>query len=105
MSNNLKRDFVVKYTQVGRDKFYRFLLSSAILKLAIQVENLDKVERFPDAELMDYHDKFLIFYRRENEEIYLEIAKLCRRAAHKIYRELRRQKLVERNGRFLNILE
>lgn len=105
MSNNLKRDFVVKYTQIGRDKFYRFLLSSAVLKLAIQVETLDKVERFPDSELMEYYDKFLIFYRRENEEVYLDIAKICRRAAHKIHRELRRQGLVEKSSRFLDILE
>lgn len=105
MSNNLKRDFVVKYTQVGPDKFYRFLLSSAILKLAVQMEHLEKVDKFPDSELMDYYDKFMVFYRRENEDIYLEIAKLCRKAAHKIYRELLRQKIVPRNGKFLNIIE
>ena len=104
MLNNLKRDFVVKFTQIGPDRFYRFLLSSAILKLAIQVENPEKFDKLSDQELMDYYDKFLIFYRRENEEVYLEIAKLCRKAGHKIYRELRRQNLVEKNSRFLNIL-
>ena len=104
MQNNLKRDFVVKYTQIGPDKFYRFLLSSAILKLSIQAENPDKFGKFSDQDLMDYYDKFLVFYRRENEEVYMEIAKLCRRAGHKIYRELRRKNLVEKNSRFLNIL-
>lgn len=101
MLSNFKREFVVKFTEVGQEKFYRFLLSSAILKLSIQLESKDKNERFPDQELLEYYDKFLVFYRRENEEIYLNIARQCRRAAHKIHRELRRQNIAEKNSKFL----
>jgi len=59
----------------------------------------------PDVELMELYDKFLLYYRRENEEVYFEIAKLCRKAAHKVYRALLRQKLVEKNSKFLNLIE
>lgn len=105
MSGNIKRDFVVKYTSVGRERFYRFLLSSAIFKMVSYLEHPEKVEKMPDIELLELYDKFLLFYRRENEEVYLEIAKLCRRAAHKVYRALLRQKLVEKNLKFLNLIE
>lgn len=105
MSGNIKRDLVVKYTSVGHEKFYRFLLSSAIFKMVSYLENPVKVEKMPDIELLELYEKFLLFYRRENEEVYLEISKLCRRAAHKVYRALLRQKLVEKNVRFLNLIE
>jgi len=105
MSGNIKRDLVVKYTSVGRDKFYRFLLSSAIFKMVSYLETKDKSIQMPDVELMELYDKFLLYYRRENEEVYFEIAKLCRKAAHKVYRALLRQKLVEKNSKFLNLIE
>jgi len=106
MSYNFKKDFVLRYTQTGPGKFYKFLLSSAIVKVSLLLENEEsnKQFRFPDQELLDYYEKFLMFYRRENEDIYMEIAKLCRKAAHKIYRELLRQKIIERNGKFLNLI-
>jgi hypothetical protein len=69
------------------------------------LERPEKVDKMPDIELLELYDKFLLFYRRENEEVYFEIAKLCRRAAHKVYRALLRQKLVEKNLKFLNLVE
>lgn len=107
MSNNIKRDLVVKYTSVGKDRFYRFLLSSAIFKTVSFLEKTDKnnIIKTPDIELIELYEKFLLFYRRENDEVYLDIAKLCRKAAHKIYRVLYKQKIVEKNIKFLNLLE
>lgn len=105
MSGNIKRELVAKYTSVGRDRFYRFLLSSAIFKMVSYLENAEKIDKMPDLELLELYDKFIVFYRRENEEVYFEIAKLCRRAAHKVYRALLRQKLVERNAKFLNLID
>jgi hypothetical protein len=104
--SNIKQEFVLKYTTVGKEKFYRFLLSSAIFEMVIQLETPEaKADKYPDHKLMDLYEKFILFYRRENESVYLEIAILCRRAAHKVYRALLKQKIVEKNNRYLNLVE
>lgn len=104
--SNPKQEFVLKYTAVGKEKFYRFLLSSAIFEMVTQLETPEtKTDRYPDQKLLDMYEKFLVFYRRENEEVYLEIAILCRKAAHKVYRALLKQKIVEKNSRYLNLVE
>lgn len=104
MTGNIKRDLTIKYQSVGRDKFYRYLLSSAIFKMVAYLEHPEKLDRMPDIELLELYERFLTYYRREGDEVHLEIANLCRRAAHKVYRALLRQKLVEKNLKFLNLV-
>lgn len=104
MTGNIKRDFALKYQSVGADRFYRSLLSSAIFKMVAYLEQPEKMNKMPDIELLELYERFVIYYRREGNEEYLEIAKICRKAAHKVYRALLRQKLVEKNLKFLNLV-
>jgi len=98
LNEETKKLFTTKYTSFGDDKFYKFLLNYAVNKI---VSN-DPSALSPEIELMDYHDKFLALYRRENDEVYLHIARLFRKSGHKIYRILIKKNPTMRNGRFLN---
>jgi hypothetical protein len=102
MSNfKQKQEFYNSYSKLGPEKFYRFLLASAVASMA----KPNEVKIPPDLELLDFYEKFLIISRREDDEIYLNIAILCRKAAHKVYRVLLKKELTARNGKFLNIVE
>jgi len=107
-----KKLFVTKFSSFGNEKFYKFLLNYAVNRI-ISNEELKKTNPqesapaglSPEAELMDYHDRFLILYRREHESVYLEIAKLFRKAAHKIYRIMLKKDMAKRDSRFLNLVD
>lgn len=99
----LKEEFVPKYLAVGEQKFYRFLLVYALNKL-IAIEREVYKGEVPNLEFLDYHDRFIILYRREGEEIYLQVARLFRKAAHKIYRVMLKKKMTEMNPKFLNVV-
>lgn len=106
----LKQEFVPKYLAAGEDRFYRFLLTYAINKLiGIEKQATDKksisVEITPpDLELLEYYEKFLVLYRREGEETYLEIATLFRKAAHRIYRIMLKKNMTVPNAKFLHLV-
>jgi hypothetical protein len=59
----------------------------------------------PHIEYMNFCDKFIILYRREGNEVYLNIAKMFRKAAHKIYRIMLKRKLTTHNSKFLTLVE
>jgi hypothetical protein len=101
--DGLKDDFVPKFITNGEDKFYRSLLFLAINKLALIKEGLYK-GALPHLEYLDYCDRFLILHRREGDEIYLRIAKMLRRAAHRIYRIMLKAKMASYNDKFLNLV-
>lgn len=104
MSNvdNLKI-FAVKYKELGAYRFYRFLMVHALNKLVLIDKNEYK-SVLPNLELIEYHDKFIILYRREGDEIYLEIAKLFRKVAHKIYRIMLKKNMTPPNRKFLTLV-
>lgn len=99
----LKKEFVSKYLTIGEDRFYRFILVFAINKL-ISIENKSYKGMSPDLEFLDYHDRFIILYRREGDETYLNIAKIFRKAAHKTYRTMLKKNMTEHNAKFLNLV-
>lgn len=99
----LKKEFVPKYLAAGELRFYRFLLFYAMNKL-IYIERGDYKGKSPEIDFMDYYDQFIILYRREGEEVYLDLSRVFRRAAHKIYRVMLKKKLTEKNSRFLNLV-
>jgi hypothetical protein len=101
MPEAAKKLFVTKYSSFGNEKFYKFLLNYAITRI-ISISEFKGAS--PEIELMDYHDKFLLLYRRENDSVYLDIAKLFRKAAHKIYRIMLKKDMIERNNKFLNLV-
>lgn len=99
----LKEKFVPKYLTIGDSKFYRFLLFYAMNKLVYTVKGTYKGIS-PELEFLNYYDQFIILYRREGEEIYLDIARSFRRAAHKIYRVMLKKNMTVRNPKFLNLI-
>jgi len=101
-SEAIKQKLMPKYLANGEARFYRFLLFYAVNKLLL-INNGHKSQS-PCLDLLDYYQQFLILYRREGDDIYLDLARLCRKAAHKIYRTLLKNKMMEKNVRFLTLV-
>jgi hypothetical protein len=99
----LKKEFVPKYMESGEQRFYRFLLFLALKQTVLNEQEFNKGIA-PYVAFLDCYDQFIILYRREGEEHYLHMARAFRRAAHKIYRVMLRQKLTTYNPRFLNLV-
>lgn len=99
----IKKEFLTKYVKDGEEKFYKFLITSAVNKLISIMEGKYK-GKSPELEFMDYHDQFIILYRREGESVYFDLAKLFRKAAHKTYRVMLKKNLTPRNAKFLNLV-
>lgn len=100
----LKEKFVPKYIAAGEpDRFYRFLLFYALNKMVLIEQGFIK-EVAPDVAFLDCHDQFIILYRREGHQYYLDIAQAFRKAGHKIYRVMRRKNMIPYNSRFLNLV-
>ena len=69
----LKEEFVPKYLEAGEHKFNRFLLVYALNKM-IAIEKGTYGGEYPSLEFLDYHDRFILLYRREKNEVYLQMA-------------------------------
>lgn len=95
-----KKLFLTRYTGGGAEAFYRFILNYAV----DQIVHGSDSDVSPDIGLMNQHDRFLTMYRRDNRDEYLAMARIFRRAAHKIYLLLRKQDRTHRNARFLNMV-
>ena len=98
-----KEFFVPKYLADGDQKFYRHLLLYALNKLVLIDKGVYKGIS-PNLEFMDYYDGFIILYRREGDEVYLQIARNLRKAAHRIYRIMLKKNMTVPNSRFLNLV-
>lgn len=101
--DGLKQEYVPKYMANGDQKFYRFLLLLALNKLVLIDKGMYKGTP-PNLEYLDYHDLFIILYRREGDEVYLRIAKMLRKAAHKIYRIMLKKGMTAPNAKFLSLV-
>lgn len=99
----LKEEIVPKFVASGEQKFYRSILFLALQKL-IATKNGTYKGIPPHLEYLDYHDSFIILYRREGDEVYLRIAKMLRKAAHKIYRIMLKKNMAVPNNRFLTLV-
>lgn len=99
----LKSEFVPKFLAAGEQKFYRYLLVYATKKM-MNIEKGTYRGISPEMILLDCYEQFIILYRREGEDIYLDLARVCRKAAHKVYRLMLKKKMAERNSRFLNLV-
>jgi hypothetical protein len=102
-AEGLKQSFVPRYLAAGELKFYRFLLVYALNKL-ISMKKGSFKGKSPELEFLDIYDKFIIMYRREGEEVYLDLARVFRKAGHKVYRVMIKKNMIEKNSRFLNLV-
>jgi hypothetical protein len=60
----------------------------------------------PEVIILDKSEAFFSLYRKDGGVVYFTIAKVLRRAAHKLYRQLQKiNKNYPKNGRFLNIVK
>lgn len=100
LTEDAKKVFIDKFTQTGKEQFYTFLMKYASDRL-----NKGELQKpTPEIELLNYHDKFLALYRKENNIEFLEIAKTFRRAAQKVYMIMLDVGLAEKSSKFLNIV-
>ena len=99
----LKDEFLPKYLSIGEQAFYKFLLIYALNKV-ILIEKKNYKGVYPDLELLDYYNRFIILYRQEGEEVYLQIARVFRKASQKIYSILLKKDLTKYNNKFLNLI-
>lgn len=99
----LKEKFVPKYQEMGYVKFYRFLIMYALTKL-VNIEKQTYKGITPELEFLNCYDQLIILYRREGEEVYLDMARTFRRAAHKIYRIMLKKNMTAHNPKFLNLV-
>ena len=102
-AEGLKQEYIPKYLDNGKQKFYRHLLFLALNKLVLMNKEAYKGIP-PNLEFLDYHDQFIILYRREGDEVYLEIARMLRKAAHRVYRIMLKKNMTVINAKFLNLV-
>jgi hypothetical protein len=101
--DGLKEELVPKFVANGEQKFYRSIIFLAIKKL-IATEKGHYKGIPPHLEYLDYYDRFIILYRREGDDVYLNIARMLRKAAHKIYRIMLKKNMAVSNAKFLNLV-
>lgn len=101
--DSIKKLFINKYIALGEEKFYKFLITYSLNRVA---ESTSKNNNYnPALELLEYYDNFLKLYRKEGEEIYMELSKIFRKAAHKVYRISLKKGLFDKNKKFLNLVK
>jgi len=98
----IKKDFLPRYLSDGDEKFYKYLLILSINKLLLVAKGSYK--NYPNLELLDWYNQSIILYRREGKEVYLQISRVFRRAAHKIYRIMLKKHMSEVDFKFLNLV-
>jgi hypothetical protein len=96
----INKQFEPKFLSMGEERFYRFVLGLALRQL-VSLEAGGE-ETMPNIELLELHNQFVVLHRREGSEVSLTIAKVFRRAAHKIYRVMLKKGMIEQSPRFLN---
>jgi hypothetical protein len=99
----LTQEYLPKYLAGGEQKFYRYLLLLALNKLIMIDKGIYKGVT-PELEFLEYQNRFIILYRREGEGAYLQMARLFRRAGHKVYRIMLKKNMTKRNNIFLNLV-
>lgn len=99
----LKTQFLSKYKETGEYKFYQFLLAYSMQKL-VEIEKKQYTGIYPNVELLNFHDKFIKIYRKEGDEVYLDIAKFFRKAGHKVYRIMLKKNMIQKDKKFLTLV-
>lgn len=104
MDDVTKNAIINDYLKKGGDALYKKLIISSVKKIAILIGESEK-KTFPEVEMLNISNIFLGFYRSEGEDHYLEISKIYRKVAHKIYRVLLKKNLISKNNNFLNLVK
>jgi hypothetical protein len=87
----------------GSTKFYNKLLYLGLQKVVL-ISNNSLKGAYPHLEYLSFYDKLYLLYKQNGEEIYLDMAKVFRKASNKMYRILLKKNFVEKNNKFFNII-
>lgn len=98
-----QNNLLIKYRAIGARDFYRFLLTTGISKL-VKIKNNDYDGISPEIEFLNYSDQLLFLYRRHNNEDLIEMSRIYRKAAHKLYRLQVKKNFIPKNYKFLNLV-
>jgi len=98
---SLKKEFIPKFIEKGETEFYKLLIAYSLNKMSLK-ESKNFIS--PEIELLDYHNAFMSLYRKEGDDNFLKIAKVFRKAAHKIYRVLLKNSIINKSNKFLNLV-
>jgi len=94
LSATAKDNYLQLLKALGEDGLYKKCIGQALMQSA-NVKD-------PDVGLLDCADGFLILYRRTEDDAYIALNRILRRAAHVVNRELMRQNAKKKtDGRFL----
>lgn len=99
--DNSKNIFLTKYKDFGEEKFYEFLIEYG----KERTKNLDKRTISPADELLGYSDNFIETYRKDNDNIYLQMSKIFRKAAHAIHRIMINSGKQAKSAKFLRLVK
>jgi hypothetical protein len=83
-------------SQHGEDGLYRKAVGTGIIRFATIKE--------PDVELLEISDAFFAMFRRNGDEVLFTMGKVFRRAAHTLFRQIRKEDL-NPNKRFLQMVK
>ena len=102
-TESIKESLVPQYIAGGEEKFYRSIIFLALQKLILMQKGAYRGLP-PHLEYLEYYDRFIILYRREGDEVYRSIARMLRKAAHKIYRIMLKKNMTPPNPKFLTLV-
>lgn len=103
-TKEIKGELVPMFIANGEHKFYNGIILLGLKKL-IAIEKGDYKGSPPNIEYLDYHDKFIILYRQEGEDMYLNMAKMFRKAGNKLYRIMLKKEMTTTDFKFLNVIK
>lgn len=103
MSIESLKEFIPTYVGGGEEKFYRSIILAALHKIIESEKGLYKGLP-PHLQYLEHYEGFLILYRREGDLVYLDMARMLRKASHKIYRIMLKKNLANINHKFLNLV-
>lgn len=92
-----------RFYMIGEERFYRTILSDALPKI-VKIRDGEYKGSSPEIDLLNTSDKFLQLARRGEEGAFLDLSRLYRKAAHRIYRVMLQMNMTNKNQRFLNVV-
>ena len=93
ISTHVKKEYEAILLEEGSDRLFSKVLGNGLVA-NYEIDN-------PEIMLLNLSDGFFASFRVTGNKNYFLIGTVMRRAAHKIYRELRRRGSIKHNKRFL----
>lgn len=98
------KTFIKRYKEIGKEKFYDLLI--IYYEKILEEMHIGIVPQLsPEIELLNLHDRFITLHRKTPDEVYLGMAIIFRKAAHKAYRRMLKLNLTKKNKRFLHLVD